>query len=146
MLEYLIRRLASLAPTLVLVSMLIFGLQQLLPGDPAQILAGEDQNPELIAQLREHFDLIILDCAPVLPIAETRDIVALADNVIVVTRWRYTTDRVVRAALKKLPLQALGDLGVVLNRVDLRKKLRFGDGDPEIFAKSYKNYYPKTPQ
>ena len=100
----------------------------------------------VIAQLREQFDLIILDCAPVLPIAETRDIVALADNVIVVTRWRYTTDRVVRAALKKLPLQALGDLGVVLNRVDLRKKLRFGDGDPEIFAKSYKNYYPKTPQ
>ncbi len=100
----------------------------------------------MIAQLRERFDLIILDCAPVLPIAETRDIVALADNVIVVTRWRYTTDRVVRAALKKLPLQALSDLGVVLNRVDLRKKLRFGDGDPEIFAKSYKNYYPKTPQ
>ena len=81
-----------------------------------------------------------------LPIAETRDIVALADNVIVVAQWRFTTDRVIRAALKKLPLQSLGDLGVVLNRVDLRKKLRFGDGDPEIFAKSYKNYYPKTPQ
>ncbi len=100
----------------------------------------------IIAQLREQYDLIILDCAPVLPIAETRDIVALADNVIVVARWRFTTDRVIRAALKKLPLQSLGDLGVVLNRVDLRKKLRFGDGDPEIFAKSYKNYYPKTPQ
>ncbi len=100
----------------------------------------------IIAQLRSQFDLIILDCAPVLPIAETRDIVALADNAIVVTRWRYTTDRIVRAALKKLPLQALGDLGVVLNRVDLRKKLRFGDGDPEIFAKSYANYYPKSEQ
>jgi polysaccharide biosynthesis transport protein len=99
----------------------------------------------LIAQLREHFDLIILDCAPILPIAETRDVVALADNVIVVTRWRFTTDRMVRAALKMLPLQVLGDLGIVLNRVDLRKKLRFGDGDPEIFAKSYKNYYPTAP-
>ena len=44
-------------PTLVFVSMLIFGLQQLLPGDPAQILAGEDQSPELIAHLREKLHL-----------------------------------------------------------------------------------------
>ena len=35
MLEYLIRRIATILPTLVFVSMLIFGLQQLLPGDPA---------------------------------------------------------------------------------------------------------------
>jgi peptide/nickel transport system permease protein len=52
MFAFFIRRLVTLVPTLVFVSMLIFGLQQLLPGDPAQILAGEDQNPELIAQLR----------------------------------------------------------------------------------------------
>jgi peptide/nickel transport system permease protein len=57
MFAFLIRRLVTLLPTLVFVSMLIFGLQQLLPGDPAQILAGEDQNPELIAQLREKMHL-----------------------------------------------------------------------------------------
>jgi peptide/nickel transport system permease protein len=52
MFEYLVRRLASIVPTLVLVSMLIFGLQQLLPGDPAKILAGEDQDPTVVAYLR----------------------------------------------------------------------------------------------
>jgi len=52
MLEYLFKRLATIVPTLVFVSMLIFGLQQLLPGDPAMILAGEDQDPALIAHLR----------------------------------------------------------------------------------------------
>ncbi len=52
MFEYLVKRLASLVPTLVLVSMLIFGLQQLLPGDPAKILAGEDQDPAVVAHLR----------------------------------------------------------------------------------------------
>lgn len=57
MFAYFIRRLVTLVPTLVFVSMLIFGLQQLLPGDPAQILAGEDQNPELIAQLRAKMHL-----------------------------------------------------------------------------------------
>ncbi|UCH18557.1 MAG: ABC transporter permease [Burkholderiales bacterium] len=57
MLDYLVRRLASIAPTLVFVSMLIFGLQQLLPGDPAQILAGEEQDPALIAHLRAKLHL-----------------------------------------------------------------------------------------
>lgn len=57
MLEYLVRRLASLVPTLVLVSMLIFGLQQLLPGDPAKILAGEDQDPQVVAYLRTKLHL-----------------------------------------------------------------------------------------
>ena len=57
MLEYLVKRLASIVPTLIFVSMLIFGLQQLLPGDPAMILAGEDQDPGVIAHLREKLNL-----------------------------------------------------------------------------------------
>lgn len=54
---FLARRLATLIPTLLLVSMLIFGLQQLLPGDPAKILAGEEQDPQVIAYLRERLHL-----------------------------------------------------------------------------------------
>ncbi|MDE2604764.1 MAG: ABC transporter permease [Burkholderiales bacterium] len=55
--DYLVRRLAQLVPTLVLVSMLIFGLQQLLPGDPAQILAGEEQDPQVVAYLHKKLHL-----------------------------------------------------------------------------------------
>jgi len=54
---YLIRRLATILPTLVFVTMLIFGLQQLLPGDPAVVLAGEEQDPQVIAYLRERMHL-----------------------------------------------------------------------------------------
>ena len=57
MLTYLVRRIATIAPTLVFVSMLIFGLQQLLPGDPAMILAGEERDPSVIAHLRETLHL-----------------------------------------------------------------------------------------
>jgi len=58
MLEYLAKRIATLIPTLIFVSMLIFGLQQLLPGDPALILAGEEQDPAVVAHLRQvmHLD------------------------------------------------------------------------------------------
>ena len=53
----LLRRVALVVPTLFFVSLLIFGLQQLLPGDPATALAGEDQDPEVIAYLRQQYHL-----------------------------------------------------------------------------------------
>jgi peptide/nickel transport system permease protein len=57
MTAFLIRRIALIVPTLFFVSVLIFGLQQLLPGDPAQALAGEDQDPAVIAFLRQKYHL-----------------------------------------------------------------------------------------
>ncbi len=57
MLEYLVRRLAAIVPTLFFVSVLIFGLQQLLPGDPAIILAGEDRDPSVVEHLRKRMHL-----------------------------------------------------------------------------------------
>jgi peptide/nickel transport system permease protein len=54
---FLIRRVATIVPTLIFVSLLIFGLQQLLPGDPAMILAGEERDPTVIAHLRETMHL-----------------------------------------------------------------------------------------
>ena len=57
MLTFLVRRIATIVPTLIFVSMLIFGLQQLLPGDPAVVLAGEDRDPNVVAYLREKLHL-----------------------------------------------------------------------------------------
>jgi peptide/nickel transport system permease protein len=57
MFKFLLQRLATLVPTLFFVSILIFGLQQLLPGDPATALAGEDHDPNVIAYLRTKFHL-----------------------------------------------------------------------------------------
>jgi peptide/nickel transport system permease protein len=55
--RYLLQRVATIVPTLVLVSILVFGLQQLLPGDAAIILAGEDRDPAAVAHLREKLHL-----------------------------------------------------------------------------------------
>ncbi len=57
MANYLLKRLAAIVPTLFFVSVMIFGLQQLLPGDPAVALAGEDNDPNVIAYLRGKFHL-----------------------------------------------------------------------------------------
>jgi peptide/nickel transport system permease protein len=45
-------RFAQIIPTMFLVSVLVFGLQQLMPGDPARVIAGEEQDPKAIAQIR----------------------------------------------------------------------------------------------
>jgi peptide/nickel transport system permease protein len=45
-------RLLQVLPTLLLVSMMVFGLQQLMPGDPALVLAGEEHDPQVVAQIR----------------------------------------------------------------------------------------------
>ena len=57
MLSFLTTRLLQIIPTLILVSMLIFGLQQLLPGDPALIMAGEERDPKVLAEIREQYRL-----------------------------------------------------------------------------------------
>jgi len=54
---FLLRRLALVLPTLFFVSVLVFGLQQLLPGDPALALAGEERDPAVIAFLRQKYHL-----------------------------------------------------------------------------------------
>jgi peptide/nickel transport system permease protein len=55
--NYLVQRIGTIIPTLFFVSILIFGLQQLRPGDPALILAGEDRDENVIRYLREKFHL-----------------------------------------------------------------------------------------
>jgi peptide/nickel transport system permease protein len=57
MLRIIANRLLVAIPTLILVSMMIFGLQKMLPGDPVLALAGEDQNPQVIATLRAKYHL-----------------------------------------------------------------------------------------
>ena len=52
-----LQRVASILVTLFLLSILVFALQQLLPGDPAVILAGEDRSPETIAAITAKYGL-----------------------------------------------------------------------------------------
>jgi peptide/nickel transport system permease protein len=55
---FVLRRVGQIIPTLLFVSLLIFGLQQLMPGDPALILAGEERgDPLVLAQIRAELHL-----------------------------------------------------------------------------------------
>ncbi len=51
------RRLAQLVPTVILLSVIIFSLQHLLPGDPALVLAGENPDEATLAAIRAQYHL-----------------------------------------------------------------------------------------
>ena len=55
--RYVGQRLVVLVPTLFFVSVMIFGLQQLLPGDAAVALAGEEHDPAVVAAIRQKYNL-----------------------------------------------------------------------------------------
>jgi peptide/nickel transport system permease protein len=57
MLIFIVRRLLSAIPTLILVSLFVFTLQKLLPGDPVLAMAGEERDPAVMAYLREKYRL-----------------------------------------------------------------------------------------
>lgn len=57
MISILLRRIASLIVTLLVVSLLIFTVMNLLPGDPAAIMLGTSATPETLAALRTQMGL-----------------------------------------------------------------------------------------
>jgi peptide/nickel transport system permease protein len=57
MLRFLTTRLAALVPMLFLLTVVVFGLVEIAPGDPAAIIAGPEASPEAVALLRAELGL-----------------------------------------------------------------------------------------
>jgi len=57
MLAYILRRILVLIPTLLGVSILVFLMLHLTPGDPAELLMGERASEEALQEIREHLGL-----------------------------------------------------------------------------------------
>ena len=53
----ILMRLSQAVPVLLIFSVMVFMLMHLLPGDPAQAIAGPDATPEAIEKIREHLGL-----------------------------------------------------------------------------------------
>lgn len=57
MLRYIIKRLFQVIPTLIVISILIFLMIRLMPGDPALLMAGKEAAPETVEAIREKLGL-----------------------------------------------------------------------------------------
>ena len=102
---------------------------------------GTDAMRELLATLRSRFDTVILDTAPVLPVADTRVLASSADVVILLARWRKTARKATEASLKLLTSVDAYVAGAAMTQVDMRAQARYGYGDPGYYYRAYKKYY-----
>lgn len=110
------------------------------PPDAGERLTSNGAIHGLVGRLKESFDLVVLDCPPLLAIAEAREIAGLADGVIVAVHWRKTSADAVRAASRLLPARLSNYVGVVLTRVDMRKLSRYAGGETPDYASAYQRY------
>ena len=102
---------------------------------------GTKAMTELLGTLRERYDLVVLDTAPVLLVTDTRILTGLADAVVLLVRWRKTSRRAVAASLKLLREAKAPLAGAALTQVDLVQSASIPQSDPSAYYKSYKKYY-----
>lgn len=106
-------------------------------------LMSSPELPSAINMLRQRYAYVVLDTAPILPIAEARLVIALADAVIFVARWRHTADHAIKAALTLIPRRVARNTGFVLSCINMRKHSKFGKGDAAFYYEEYGDYYKK---
>jgi exopolysaccharide transport family protein len=102
---------------------------------------GSPAMDKLLDELRTRFDFIILDTAPVLPVADTRKLAAKADAVALLVRWRKTPRKASEAAIKLLQGGETHLAGAVLTQIDMREQARYGYGDAGYYYRTYRKYY-----
>ncbi|MBC7669020.1 MAG: polysaccharide biosynthesis tyrosine autokinase [Gemmatimonadaceae bacterium] len=102
---------------------------------------GSPAMDQLLKQLRTSFDLVLLDTAPVLALADTRILANKADMVVLLARWRKTPARAINNAVKMLQQSGAHIAGVALTQVDMNAQSKHGYGDAGYYYEDYKKYY-----
>jgi capsular exopolysaccharide synthesis family protein len=90
-----------------------------VPPNPAEML-GSQRMVDLLAHLRDEYDYVIVDAAPVLPVADATVAAAGCDGVIMVARHGKTRRDQLQQAASTMRDTQTPVLGVVLNRVPAR--------------------------
>lgn len=107
------------------------GLQVLtsgtIPPNPAELLQSQALS-DALGQLRKHFDMIVVDAPPLLPVTDGALLASRADGAILVVRHGETTRDQVRESVDRLESVDARLLGTVLNMVPTRGPSGYGYG------------------
>lgn len=87
------------------------------PSFPAEILSSP-RVAELIARLRERYEVVLIDTPPLLPVSDTKIIGRLADSIVMAVRWEKTPQGAVANALREVAEIGTPLAGVVLVRAN----------------------------
>jgi capsular exopolysaccharide synthesis family protein len=104
-----------------------------IPPNPSELLAS-DRMPFLISLLKKKFDMLVIDSSPVMPTSDALIVSSLADGVLLINRSGMMNRKMVKKTVEQLNGVKANLLGVVLNRVNIKK---------EGYYKYYHRYYSK---
>jgi capsular exopolysaccharide synthesis family protein len=101
------------------------------PPNPSELL-GSQQMADLLGTLANHYDLVVIDAPPVLPVTDAAVLAAIADGAVLVLRHARTRREEAQRAIQALTAVNAKLLGTVLNFAPKRSRRRgyngFGPG------------------
>ncbi len=92
----------------------------------------------MMSVLTKVYDVVLIDSAPVLAVADTRCLQPLVEQTVFVVRWRSTQRAKAREAVRRLNLDGGAPAGAVLNMID---PAAYGDYDAGYGYQAVKRYY-----
>lgn len=105
-----------------------------LAPNPSQLI-GSERMRALLGELREQYDHVIVDAAPILAVTDTLSIAEAVDGVLVVALNKTTRRSDLARTLESLALVRANVLGLVLNQTPTASKATYGYSAKEVAAK-----------
>jgi polysaccharide biosynthesis transport protein len=109
-------------------------------GDSQEMLASRRMSA-LLNDVRQRYDVVIMDTPPVLPVADALVLGRQADATLAVVQWEKTPREAVMNSIRLLRNSGSPIMGVVMTRVDLRKAASAG-GSMSYAFRHYDGYHP----
>jgi len=85
---------------------------------PGVLLKSPSFN-QFMKELRNRYDMVVLDSPPMLPVADTQNLLAVADGVVLIANERSTSIKNIQRTLTLLGRANALVLGLVINRVSI---------------------------
>ncbi|MFN3076309.1 MAG: GumC family protein [Alphaproteobacteria bacterium] len=108
---------------------------------PPLDMLGSTVMKDFLSTLQRDFDLVLLDCPPVMPVSEAQILGRLADKTVFCVLWDRTPREAVSNSLRQLRDVQVDMAGTILTKVHLKKHARYGYGDIGHYYGRYKGYY-----
>jgi capsular exopolysaccharide synthesis family protein len=110
-------------------------------GEQSPDLVASDAMSNLLRSLSALYDLVVIDCPPVLPVGDTLVLARLANALIYIVRWEETPRDAVANGMKLLANAGAKVSGTLLTQVDFERYTRYSYGDAGSHYKRYQGYY-----
>ena len=107
----------------------------------SSLVLVSDKFKNLISELRQEYDYVLLDCAPVLQVSDYIHIAQVSDGVLFLVAYGTTTRNQVIDAVKELKLNGAKILGSVFTMYDRKKDKGYGYYGKGYYGKGYYSYY-----